>query len=398
MTNSAEDQQYLCEQVTGAVLIDPSIVTGIAKIVQGRMFVDEAIGRVFDWVTRNPDIIDPHTQIFRMRSSGALRSAKDAALIGRLVQGYVVGDNSDRARCIARYARLNGKESPIFTLADFEDAYPQELPPLIDGLLRQREVMNVIAATKIGKSWLSLGMLMAIATGRTWLGRATAQGRVLLIDNELRRETIAKRIRTVAHAMAIDTSELHGVLDILPLRGRLMDIAAIRKLLGEDTSYSLIVIDAFYRVLSGGVSENDNAQMAGIYNGIDAMAADTGAAIVLIHHSSKGDQSGKSVTDVGSGAGAVSRAADTHLILRPHAVEGLAVLDTACRSFPPNPPRSIRWEYPLWCESMIPPELATKEKGRQRAREYQQPPMPLHDFSSDPGTPLDEMEGYQDAG
>ena len=41
---------------------------------------------------------------------------------------------------------------------------------------------------------------------------------------------------------------------------------------------------------------------------------------------SKGDQSGKSTTDVGSGAGSQSRAADTHLIIRQHEQEDVAVM------------------------------------------------------------------------
>ena len=60
---------------------------------------------------------------------------------------------------------------------------------------------------------------------------------------------------------------------------------------------------AFYRFLPAGTDENANADMASLYNHIDRYAADLGCAFVLIHHSSKGNQSGKSVTDVGAGAG-----------------------------------------------------------------------------------------------
>ena len=45
-------------------------------------------------------------------------------------------------------------------------------------------------------------------------------------------------------------------------------------------------------------------------------AARLGAAIVLVHHTTKGAQAGKSVTDIGAGGGAQSRAADTHLVAR----------------------------------------------------------------------------------
>ena len=50
------------------------------------------------------------------------------------------------------------------------------------------------------------------------------------------------------------------------------------------------------------MSENDKAAMTAIYNGLDRIAANVGAAVVLDYYASKGDQSGKAVTDVGSGA------------------------------------------------------------------------------------------------
>ena len=54
--------------------------------------------------------------------------------------------------------------------------------------------------------------------------------------------------------------------------------------------------------MPAGADENDNATMAGLYNALDCYADALGAAFVNIHHSSKGDQSGKAVTDVGAGA------------------------------------------------------------------------------------------------
>ncbi|MGC9420900.1 MAG: hypothetical protein ACP5EN_18200, partial [Rhodovulum sp.] len=65
-------------------------------------------------------------------------------------------------------------------------------------------------------------------------------------------------------------------------------------------------------------------------------------------HTSKGNQSGKAVTDVGAGAGSQSRAADTHLVLRPHEEDDIVVLESAVRSWPPMPPRALHWEWPLF--------------------------------------------------
>src|SRR5207253_1838389 len=61
-----------------------------------------------------------------------------------------------------------------------------------------------------------------------------------------------------------------------------------------------------------------------------------------------GSQADKAVTDVGAGAGSQSRAADSHLILRPHEEAGCFVLAAVVRSFAPVEPLPLRWEFPIW--------------------------------------------------
>jgi hypothetical protein len=89
---------------------------------------------------------------------------------------------------------------------------------------------------------------------------------------------------------------------------------------------------------------------------------------VLVHHASKGNQSLKAITDVESGAGSQSRAADTHLILRPHKDEGVAVLEAAVRSWAPVEPLCLRWKFPTWQadETLDPAELKS-DKQRSNA-------------------------------
>lgn len=150
--------------------------------------------------------------------------------------------------------------------------------------------------------------------------------------------------------MGLLPEEYIDQIDVLSLRGRVTPLDGLRNVILdiEPGRYSLVILDAMYRVLPVGVSENDNATMTAIYNTVDGFADATGAAFVLIHHASKGDQSGKDVTDIGSGAGAQSRAADTHLVVRPHADDGAAVLEAAVKSFPPVERLGIRWGRPLW--------------------------------------------------
>ena len=133
-------------------------------------------------------------------------------------------------------------------------------------------------------------------------------------------------------------------------RGFLRSIYDLKSRLEEikEHGFKLILIDAFYRAMPSGMEENDNAKMAEIYKRLDSYAAELNCAFVLIHHTSKGNQANKSVTDVGAGAGSQSRAADAHIILRRHTEENAVVMDAVVRSFPPVMPIGLRWNYPLW--------------------------------------------------
>lgn len=288
----------------------------------------------------------------------------------------IVRNDWRRREYIQRLARLTGPETNVdeaipelrrlcdrleadgvvdswgapMTLADLVRDYPSLRPPVIDGLLRQGETGNLIAKSKVGKSWLAYGVAISVATGRQlWDRFDCTSGRVLIVDNELHPEVLASRIPAVAQAMGLSVDDLARNLDVVSLRGQLLgldDIGSIIRRSGEP--YRLVIVDALYRAMPDGSKENSNDDMTGVYNAIDVEARKSGAAFLLIHHASKGNQSDKDVTDVGSGAGAQSRAADLHLVLRPHQEEGIIVAEAAVRSFAPVEPFCLAWSFPVW--------------------------------------------------
>jgi hypothetical protein len=241
--------------------------------------------------------------------------------------------------------------------------------PVIHGLLREGETMNVIAAPKAGKSWLVLNLGLSVVTGMPWLEFPTEPGRVLLIDNELHAETLANRIPRVAEAMRLPESTWKDGLHVQSLHGCLEDLFRMETYFNALPVgfFKLIVLDAFYRFMPKGMDENDNGTMANLYNVIDRCAAKLKAGFVLIHHTTKGLQSSKSVTDVGAGAGSQSRAADCHFILRPHEEDGCLSVDAVARSWPPPEPFVIRKSFPLWVpdHGLDPADL---KKPYQRSR------------------------------
>ncbi len=255
--------------------------------------------------------------------------------------------------------------------------HPRLKEPVIGGLLRRGETANIIAAPKVGKSWLGYSLALSIVMGLLWLGRFQCrQGRVLIIDNELHETTLASRIPTEATGLGIARDAYAADLDVLPLRGRLTDLHGINQALHavEPGTYDLIILDALYRALPLGTSENDNASMASLFNTIDQITARLNCAWVNIHHASKGDQSGKGVTDIGAGAGAQSRAADAHIVLRQHEEENVVVMEAVVRSFAPVEPLPLRWTFPVWtpADGLDPAAIrgrGTKQEERQGDRD-----------------------------
>jgi len=229
-----------------------------------------------------------------------------------------------------------------------------------------------VPAPKTGKTWFVLALAIHVATGRDWLGHTCNAGRVLIIDNELHRETSSQRLRIVLNALGIPPSEIRGRITFWHLRGKWKSVheigARAEKFRAE--GYKLIVTDAFYRALPTGTDENDNGAIAGIYNAMDVYAQKIGCAFIFIHHTSKGNQSQKSVTDVGAGAGAQSRAADTHMTLREHKEPGYLVLESAVRSFPKQEPIVLKMDFPLMTPvyDKDPTELAGKAEAKPKRR------------------------------
>ena len=249
--------------------------------------------------------------------------------------------------------------------------HPVLHPPVIHGLLREGEIMNIIAPSKTGKSWGVIDLALSVVTGRHWLGTfACEKGDVLIVDNELHAATSANRIPRVADARQVPAPLYEDHLYVDNLRGQLKDLTAMRPYFDrfEPGRFKLIVLDAFYRFLPVRTDENDNGSITGLYNQLDYHAARLKCAFVLIHHSSKGVQSFKEVTDVGAGAGAQARATDTHLILRRHEEEAVVVMESAIRSWPAQRPLCLRFDFPVWnvAQDLDPTRL--KQEGKRRAK------------------------------
>ncbi len=301
--------------------------------------------------------------------------------------GFLTDDNFEElqpalADIKALRSSTNGGELlPPQPVGQLIAAHQKLREPIIHGLLRDGETMNLIAPSKAKKSWLVLNLSLSVAGGQAWLGFKTEPGRVLIIDNELHAETVAYRLPRVAEKMGLTPEKYAEQIAYCIMRGARMDIYSLKAYLQriQPGAFKAIILDALYRFLPPGTDENDNGAMCNLYNQIDSYAAMLKSAFILVHHTSKGIQSGRAVTDVGSGAGAISRAADCHLVLRAHSEENAVVLDASPRSWPPVPSTcSPAPKFPLWepATDLDPAGGRYEESEFQNRRLRIQPPPP----------------------
>jgi RecA-family ATPase len=261
-------------------------------------------------------------------------------------------DEVKRIQDEMRSARTRGddlEESyPTQTLDELRKASPERRPYVIEGLLRRGETMNLIAAPKTGKSWFVYNLAARLATGGEFLGWTSPHNlKCMIVDNELHPEELAFRVGSVQDAMEVNFGDdLHFTC----LRGAAVDMNHIeQKLVASGASrFDVIILDALYRFIPAGTSENDNAQMMLIYNTIDRIARTFDCSVICVHHASKGNQTEKQVSDVGAGAGAISRAADTQVVLFPHEQEGMVCVEAITRSSKTPKSRSATLDGFIW--------------------------------------------------
>ena len=150
----------------------------------------------------------------------------------------LISESRDQFDRIASRGELN-EVQPI-TLGRLLDEHPRLRETTIDGLLRRGETMNLIAPAKRGKSWLSNHAALCFATGGQFLSTYQCRkGRVLLIDNELHKDTIAFRLRSVAEAMELQPKAYRLEIEVVALRGRLRDLPYVRGIC-SDTSAGIL--------------------------------------------------------------------------------------------------------------------------------------------------------------
>ncbi|WP_312319525.1 AAA family ATPase [Stenotrophomonas sp.] len=166
------------------------------------------------------------------------------------------------------------------------------LPPprwLVSGLLVEDSVAAIYGAPESGKSFLALDIAMAVAGGVDWHGRRVTDGGVLYVAAE-GASGLGKRVRAWEIDRGIDVGKFplwldHGEINLAAERDGGVR-AFVSDVVEELGPLRLVVIDTLNQTAAG-ADENSAKDMGRYIASMKRIRDETGATVVVVHHSGK---------------------------------------------------------------------------------------------------------------
>ena len=239
--------------------------------------------------------------------------------------------------------------------------HPQPLKPVvIEGLCRENALMGIYGASKIGKTWLSIELCLAVATGTEWLGHRCQQRRVLFVNPEVDKAECEHRVHEVAKRIpGCDMDAVNANMRYIHARGVKLTLPKLaakmryaRDVLGEE--FGLVLVDSIY--MAGLGDECDGAGVGAFLQMLQAIGTEFGCVVAFVHHHSKGGKADVASIDRMSGSGIFARYPDVIAdIVELHPPDGAACLPEGVtafeltmtvRSFAAPPKRRILFDWP----------------------------------------------------
>ena len=153
----------------------------------------------------------------------------------------------------------------------------------------------MVGEPNVGKSWVSLSLAVAMCDEHTkWLGyNMSNYGKVLYVDEENPHDLVYHRLKQLGLVN-------HSNLRYLHRQGIRLD-RNFDHLLDEAMTYQpkMIVLDSLTRFHTQ--DENNAGAMAGLFNdSINVLSRETGAAVIILHHTNKSDSNSSYIKTRGS--------------------------------------------------------------------------------------------------
>ncbi|MER9209179.1 AAA family ATPase [Mesorhizobium sp. M0771] len=182
---------------------------------------------------------------------------------------------------------------------------------LVEGLIDEGSLVLMYGAPGAGKSFLLLSLLASIATGTGWLGRTTMQGSTFYVGSEGRSlRSLRVKAWMQDQGSAVDNCiEVDCDFNFSDPRHVARLIETLKEHQKKTNNPPLAVgIDTLSRAIPG-LDENAAATMSTVVDACQRISKETGAAVILVHHTGKS-------SDEARGNSALLAGLDTSLLIK----------------------------------------------------------------------------------
>lgn len=193
------------------------------------------------------------------------------------------------------------KASDTYALCDLAKLLdgPKTIDWLLDGIIPPKSAGLLAGDSGVGKTWITLDLALAVATGTDWLGQfPVKQGRVLIVDEENADILLRVRLDKLLNARGLNPANvpirfLVGVgVNFAPVKdnkGRVITNAGYEKLLRTIKAYqpALVIFDSLTRCHTA--NENAAGEMAQVFANVKKLVNETNTSVLFTHHTRKGN-------------------------------------------------------------------------------------------------------------
>ena len=188
-------------------------------------------------------------------------------------------------------------------LADFYSTEPPAFDFVLEAFLAGT-VGVLVSPGGSGKSMLALQIAQAIAVGNAPIVGANSEcqqpTKVVMLAGEDPPIVVHHRLRSAGRLLSRDEQLLAvknlQILSFLGVEKNLFDMAFVKLVYAACDGARLVIIDTLRRFHDG--EENDNGAMSRLVNAIELIAKNTGAAVLLLHHTGKPSKDTKGMQEL----------------------------------------------------------------------------------------------------
>lgn len=272
----------IAEDDTPPVIVGPKQLAELDNV----RVIDE--GRRCVRVIKAGDIGE--AQISAIAKKLALAGVEDA----RLYRGVMDANPESWHDYLGRVRHASAAASSSLPITYGSDGYDREQDYTLKGYLPANSLCSIYGPSGSYKSFLAVSWACHIAASLKWAGKSVAGGSVMYIVGE-GGIGVPRRIKAWENAHGVTVGNLALVnRPVFPVRPEEVNevVKAAREIQGKTGKpVQLIVVDTLARCF-GGNDENDARDMGAFIEGCDRIKRETGATVLVVHHSGKDDSKG----------------------------------------------------------------------------------------------------------